>query len=220
MIKIKKRRRDIMIIDLHFHTSQFSPCSHIDMEEGIKKAKAMGLDGICITDHDNNESKKYVNKLREKYGLIVIAGVEILTYEGDILCFGMDKVPEKKLHAQELIDLVNQLGGATISAHPFRNNGRGLGDTIKDIRGLSAIEIFNGNTSLENNFRANKIANILNIPCVGASDAHRLQNIGKYATKFFDNITDENDLIRAINHGKVVPVYYDNDSKKFNEFVD
>lgn len=207
-----------MIIDLHFHTQQYSPCSHIEMEEGIKQAKAIGLDGICITDHDNNESVKYVKDLERKYGLIVIAGVEILTYEGDILCFGIDKVPEKKLHAQELIELVNEKGGASISAHPFRNNGRGLGDKVKEVKGLSAVEIFNGNTSSENNLKALKLANKLKIPCIGASDAHKLQNIGKYATKFSKHITNEKDLITAIKSGEVVPVYYDNTNKKFNEF--
>lgn len=207
-----------MIIDLHFHTLQYSPCSHIDMEEGIRKAKNIGLDGICITDHDNTEAKRYTKDLERKYGLVVIAGVEILTYEGDILCFGIDKVPEKKLHAQALIDLVNKKGGATISAHPFRNNGRGLGNKIKDVKGLTAVEIFNGNTTYENNLKANQLANLLNIPCVGASDAHQLHNIGKYATKFLDNISNENDLIRAIKHGKVAPVYYDNNNEKFNEF--
>ncbi|WP_432402928.1 PHP-associated domain-containing protein [Wukongibacter sp. M2B1] len=207
-----------MIIDLHFHTIQYSPCSYIDMEEGIRYAKDIGLDGICITDHDNNEAKGYVKELEKKYRLLVIAGVEIFTYEGDILCFGIDKLPEKRLHAQELIDFVNEKGGATISAHPFRNNGRGLGNKIKDLNGLSAIEIFNGNTSDENNLKAHKLASRLNIPCVGASDTHKLQNIGKYATRFHNKIKGEKDLIEAIKHGKVVPVYYDDYSKKFNEF--
>ncbi|SKC47700.1 PHP-associated domain-containing protein [Maledivibacter halophilus] len=207
-----------MIIDLHFHTMQYSPCSHIDMEEGIKRAKAIGLDGICITDHDNNEGTKYAKEFGRKYDLIVISGVEILTYEGDILCFGIDKLPEKKLHAQELVDLINKCGGATISAHPFRNNGRGLGDKIKNLKGLSAIEIFNGNTSEENNLKASKLASELNIPFVGGSDAHKLQNIGKYATKFFRNVTNEKDLIMAIRRGDVVPVYYDGDNNGFNEF--
>lgn len=206
-----------MIIDLHFHTLEYSPCSHIEMEEGIKQAKDIGLDGICITDHDNNESAKYAKELERKYGLIVIAGVEILTYEGDILCFGIKKVPEKKLHAQELIKLVNEKGGATISAHPFRNNGRGLGDKIRKTKGLSAVEIFNGNTSSENNLKALKLAKKLNIPGIGASDAHKLQNIGKYATKFSKHIANEKDLITAIKSGEVVPVYYDNTYKKFNE---
>lgn len=211
-------KRDTMIIDLHFHTLQYSPCSYIDIEEGIKYAKDIGLDGICITDHDSNEANIYAKELEKKYGLMIVVGTEILTYEGDILCFGINEVPKTKIHAQELIDLVSSQGGVTISAHPFRNNGRGMGELIADVKGLSAVETFNGNTSSENNLKAYSIASKLSIPCIGASDAHKLQNIGKYATKFFDDITNEKDLIAAIKEGKVNPVYYDYKSKKFIEF--
>lgn len=206
-----------MIIDLHFHTTQFSPCSHIDMEEGIKHAKKIGLDGVCITDHDSYEAFEMAKEMEKKYDLLVIVGVEVLTYEGDILCFGLNKVPPK-MHAQELIDFVNQKGGVTISAHPFRNNGRGMGNHICNVKGLSAVESFNGNTSDKNNLKAYSLAKKLSIPCVGASDAHKVENIGKYATEFLDTITNEKDLIRAIKQGRVVPGYYDYDSKKFSEF--
>ncbi|TCO76861.1 PHP domain-containing protein [Marinisporobacter balticus] len=206
-----------MIIDLHFHTRQYSSCSHIDMEEGIKYAKDIGLDGICITDHDSNEAHRFAKEFEKKYGIIVIVGMEILTYEGDILCFGMNKVPENKMHAQQLIDLVNLKGGVTISAHPFRNNGRGLGDHISNLKNLSAIESFNGNTSYENNLKADTLANKRNIPCVGASDAHQLNNIGMYATKFFECIQNEKDLIDAMKSRRMMPVYYDYKRKAFRQ---
>lgn len=198
-----------MIIDLHFHTRQYSPCSQIDIEEGIKRGKDIGLDGICITDHDTYDAHIYAKELEKKYGIKVIVGVEILTYEGDILCFGIDEVPKNKMHAQELIDHIKNQGGVTISAHPFRNNGRGMGNYIKNVKGLNAIEVFNGNTSYENNLKALNLSQKLNIPCVGASDAHKLENVGKYATKFFDVIENETDLIEAIKLGRVEPVFYD-----------
>lgn len=207
-----------MIIDLHFHTLQCSPCSHIDIEEGIKRAKNIGLDGICITDHDTYYPHMYAKELEKKYGLIVIVGVEILTYEGDILCFGIDEVPETRMHAQELIDYVKKQGGITIGAHPFRNNGRGMANYINNVSGLNAIEVFNGNTSYENNLKAFHLAKKLNIPCIGASDAHHIQNIGKYATKFFDVIKNEKDLIEAIKLGRVEPVFYYYNINKFVEF--
>lgn len=207
-----------MIIDLHFHTSQYSSCSSIDIEEGIEYAKKMGLDGVCITDHDNNEARKLAKELEKKYKILVIVGTEILTYEGDIICFGIDEVPEEKIHAQELINLVNLKGGVTISAHPFRNNNRGLGEHIKNVNGLIAIEILNGNTSYENNLKAYLLSNKLNITYVGASDAHKLENIGIYATKFFDPIKNEKDLIKAIENRRMVPVVYDFETEKFNEF--
>lgn len=206
-----------MIIDLHFHTCQYSPCSHIDIEEGIKYAKEIGLDGICITDHDNNKACKLAEDLEKKYGILIIVGMEILTYEGDILCFGIDEAPKDRIHAQELIDLVNEKAGITIGAHPFRNNGRGLGNHINNLKGLTALEIFNGNTLYENNLKAGILANKLNFPSIGASDAHRLENIGIYATKFFTPIRNERDLINAVKSRKMTPVYYDPKRKEFKE---
>jgi predicted metal-dependent phosphoesterase TrpH len=185
------------------------------MEEGIKYAKDMGLHGICITDHESNEAVEFAKELERKYGLLIIVGTEILTYEGDIICFGINKVPVEKMHAQQLINFVNEEGGVTISAHPFRNNGRGLGNHINNLKGLTAIESFNGNTSYENNLKASMLASKLNIACIGASDAHKLENIGIYATEFLDHIKNEKDLISAMKCRRMVPVYHDS---KTNEF--
>lgn len=195
-----------MIIDLHFHTKQYSSCSITDIEEGIKRASESGLDGICITEHDVFADRELARKLEEKYGILVIVGVEILTYEGDLICFGLDKVPSGMMHAQQLINLVNEKGGACIAAHPFRMNARGMGEYLHLLRGLHAIESLNGNTIEENNRRAEQMADKLGIPKVGGSDSHSLHQIGMYATRFIDVISSEEDLIEALKKGRVQPV--------------
>lgn len=198
-----------MIIDLHFHTKQYSPCSKIDFEQGIIRAKELGLDGICITDHDIFASKTTAKELQDKYGILVIVGVEILTEEGDLICFGLDELPERTLSAQELINRVEKLGGACIAAHPFRQNNRGMGEHLHRLTGLHAVETLNGNTDMDNNNRAAQIARKLGIPCTGGSDAHSVNRIGSYATRFFTKIKDEKDLITAIREGKIEPVKCD-----------
>ena len=52
----KKAVRDAfrgMVIDLHVHSSPASPCSSIPVEQLIEEARAIGLDGICLTDHNH-----------------------------------------------------------------------------------------------------------------------------------------------------------------------
>jgi hypothetical protein len=176
------------------------------MEEGIKRAKEMGLDGICITDHDMFADKAQAALLSEKYGIVVIVGIEILTYEGDIICYGLRQVPKKKLHAQELIDLINKDDGVAIAAHPYRNNDRGMGDHIKGLKGLHGIETFNGNTDDQNNAKAKVLAESLKIPQTGGSDAHRISQIGCYSTEFINPIYNESNLIKEIKLGNVKPV--------------
>ena len=194
-----------MVIDLHFHTKQFSSCSKIDMEEGIKQAKALGIDGICITDHDIFACRAMAQALQEKYEILVIVGTEIYTKEGDLLCFGLDEIPSEQPTAQDMIDHINLLGGACIAAHPFRNNNRGMGETLRQLTGLHAIESLNGNTCNDNNDRAKRIADELGIPCTGGSDAHSLDRIGIYATQFLVNVESELDLIGAIRRGQMIP---------------
>jgi len=195
----------MMKIDLHFHTKQNSPCSMIDIEEGIRYAKSIHLDGICITDHDVFASRKEAMALQEKYGLLVIVGTEILTVEGDLLCFGLDEIPKEMVPAQSLIDRINELGGACIAAHPYRENNRGMGEHLNRMKGLHAIEAFNGNTKKENNLKAARMASALGIPCTGGSDAHKRDRIGIFATRFFTPIKNEEDLIRAIRLGEIEP---------------
>jgi len=206
-----------MLIDLHVHTAKYSDCSSIDLERAVIKAKEIGLDGICVTDHNSLGMLKGAHKVAQSHNFLVLVGVEVLTYEGDILVFGLEEIPKKKLHAQELIDLVNQNNGAAIAAHPFREFSeinRGVGEDIKKFNGLSGIEAFNGNTKDSNNYQAYNLARELDIPCLGASDAHKIKEVGKYATFFQTKIKNIEDLIRVIKDGVCYPVRYEDDFKE------
>jgi len=61
-----------VIIDIHVHTAEYSPCSNIDLEEAILKAQIIGLDGICITDHESNGIFDKANELSKKHNFLVI----------------------------------------------------------------------------------------------------------------------------------------------------
>ncbi len=72
-----------MIFDMHVHQNQHSSDSKLNIYEGIKYAKEQGLDGICITDHDNLGLRKRAKKLSEESGIQIIVGVEIYTLDGE-----------------------------------------------------------------------------------------------------------------------------------------
>lgn len=199
-----------MIIDTHIHEDRYSHDSKVSLETVIFKAQKKGLDGICITNHENQKIKKLANKLNKKTDLLILVGAEILSYEGDILVFGVNKLPDRQMHAEELIDYVNKRGGITISAHPFRNNNRGTGNKIEDLAGLTAVEALNGSTSYKNNLKANNIAQKLNLPTMGASDAHHSQRVGKYASYFEDDIQNMQDFITAVKNKRISPAIYNN----------
>ena len=197
-----------MLIDIHMHESRYSFDSFVSLEEIVAKSKYIGLDGICITDHESNQIKVEAAELSDKEEFPIIVGAEVLTQEGDILVFGLDDLPKERVPAQNLIDLVNEAGGIAVAAHPFRNNGRGIGEGIRNLTGLAGIEVFNGSTKPENNFQAYSLALELEIPCLGGSDTHIIERVGKFVTSFPDWVRDAKDLIKAVKDGKVVPVSY------------
>lgn len=166
----------------------------------------MGLHGICITDHDGHPPIQEAASLSKKMGLLVLPGMEVLTLQGDFLVFGLERRPPHLLEAQDLVSLVSSQGGITIGAHPYRNNGRGAGDQLKTLKNLTAIESFNGNTLPKENLKAVQLGKELSLPCMGGSDAHQRNEIGRFASYFPDRIHNLDSFIAAIKKGRVYPV--------------
>jgi len=196
-----------MIIDTHVHESKYSFDSQLDLQEGIKYAKQIGLDGLCITNHENNNLRNEIGDSVIIDGILVVVGAEILTKQGDILVFGLKDIPMDMLDASELLSLVRKHQGAAIAAHPYRNNQRGLENHLYEVaRLLDGVESFNGSTYTFHNLYAYATATQLGLPSSGGSDAHNIERLGKYATKFYGNIRDHKDFIEAIKGKDFHPV--------------
>ncbi|CAK7071423.1 PHP domain-containing protein [Tissierella carlieri] len=204
-----------MIIDTHVHENKYSFDSFLDFKESIELAKFIGLDGICITNHDNNNLRDEIGDSAKINGILVIVGAEVLTHEGDILVFGLKDIPEEMISAEELLKLVKKHNGAAIAAHPFRNNNRGIGENMRKLSHLlDGIESFNGSTYSYHNLQSYALATELNLPSLGASDAHKLEKLGTYATKFYDTIRDHRDFIEALKSGNFHPLMRKNGKYK------
>lgn len=191
-----------MLIDIHTHTSIGSHCSILHPEDLISVAKRRGLDAVCITDHDTTRAVHICKQIAEKYNFLVLGGMEVRCKEGDVLTFGLPERPLGKIDVLELIDLVHDVGGVVIAAHPFRTEAPSLGDKIWEVRGFDAVEIFNGNANPYQNELAREAALKLKLPGIGGSDAHSKFMVGKYSTFFEDQITNEEELIAAIKERK------------------
>lgn len=195
-----------MIIDTHSHENKYSFDSHMELLKGIKQAKKVGLDALCITNHDNNTLAKEIGDSTYIDGILVIVGTEILTTEGDILTFGIKDIPDRMLSSEELLTYVRRKGGVSIAAHPFRKNHRGLGNHIRKVHHLlDGIEAFNGSTPMYLNLEAYTLSTELNIPSFGGSDSHIENRVGLYATKFYENIKNHMDFVEAIKSKTLHP---------------
>lgn len=197
-----------MIIDIHIHEKTYSSDSQLSLEEIVQRAKSMGIDGICITDHDSNQIKEKAESYSACINYPIFVGAEVYTLEGDILVFGLDTLPNTRIPAKELLELVAEKGGVAIAAHPYRENNRGVKDHLRILPRISGIEGLNGSTNISNNLKALRTAREMNIPLLGGSDAHNLYQLGRYATIFPDHVRDEKDFIEAVKSGETQMAEY------------
>ncbi|MEF9934451.1 MAG: PHP domain-containing protein [Clostridium sp.] len=197
-----------MIIDTHIHESKYSGDSLMTLEEVVDAAINIGLDGICITDHESMEIKSEALALSNKKNFPIIVGAEFLTYEGDVLVFGLDSLPDEKIHLNELLDMVDKCGGVAIAAHPYRKNNRGLEDNIKIAENLHGVECLNGSTPKDLNYLAYKVCLERGLATFGGSDSHITKKVGCFATEFLMEINNLNDFIYAVKNKLTRPVMY------------
>jgi hypothetical protein len=192
-----------MLFDLHVH-SNMSPCSNLSLHDIIHQAQEKGLDGVCITDHDTMAAGQVIAEGVQDNGLVMIIGLEYTTSQGDFLLFGpYDNLPPG-LSADRVLNHVQSTGGAAIGAHPFRK-GRSV-DPVLIRSGLCRIiEQENGrNASWENTQTRNWLSRFPLIPVAG-SDAHSLEELGRFPVQFPNPIQSRMDLISALNSGQGIP---------------
>lgn len=219
---VRKSNRDAsaakMAIDLHVHTYPASPCSSASVDALIQEAKRIGLDGICLTDHNHVWDPAQVEELRQKHGFLILRGNEITTNQGDILVFGLEKDIQGIIDLKELRREVDEAGGFMIVAHPFRGflivgvDQTGLTPEKAMERPLfhyvDAVEVLNGKVTAKENDFALQVTEGLGLPCTGGSDAHDTAEVGLYATEFYTEIRNEQDLIKALKSGDYTPVVF------------
>jgi predicted metal-dependent phosphoesterase TrpH len=188
-------------IDLHVH-SRHSGDNDSDPEESLLRAIELNLDGIAFTEHYSYEASEPAEKLKEKYGhrILILRGVEFSSAEGHCLIFGVDtdKLLIKHFPAALIAQKVAEKGGVVIPSHPYRR-GTGMGNVIRSLKGITALEGYNGCNMHTLNVEAIEAAAALGIPFTGGSDAHAPGEVGSCYTVFYDRVTQDNfvSLLRA-----------------------
>ena len=205
-----------MLIDLHTHSYPKSDDSFVGIDELIERAKAIGLDGICLTEHDFFWSADEVRELSRRHEFLVLPGCEINTDTGHAIVFGLDHYVFGLHKPDFLRDAVRRRGGVIIAAHPYRR--RFLGDpgwkpearremleragSDRFFEFCDAIETVNGRgTVMENRF-SRDLGELLGAKMTGGSDAHRLEQLGTAATRFQRPIAGLDDLITELREGR------------------
>jgi predicted metal-dependent phosphoesterase TrpH len=172
-----------MIIDFHVH-SKFSFDCFLEPARILDLARAHGIDGLAVTDHDTMAG---VDEFRRRAdGLTIVAGEEITTADGDIVGLFLTEPLPKGLTTLEALDAIRRQGGLAVIVHPFK-----WPHTLRrasDLKRFDAIEVFNARNNIPlpwvPNARALKASVSLGLAVVAGSDTHEGFEMGRARTHF------------------------------------
>lgn len=132
-----------MKIKTDFHCHTFYSDGSFSLETLVEKAKTSNFSIVTKADHNTTKGNASLKKLAEQNNLIFIPGVEISTKQGHLVGINIDNW-DRKLGGksmQEQIDIVLDLGGIPVIAHPYWRGG--LGQKIFKLKNALGYELMN-----------------------------------------------------------------------------
>jgi predicted metal-dependent phosphoesterase TrpH len=197
-----------MKFDHHIHTRRHSPDSDIDPYKLVEFARAIGLDGVVITEHDYQWHADELAELAEAAApLHVFSGAEISAREGHFLVYGLPSLGDvwPGIGLRELLEIVRSHEAAIVAAHPFRWD-QPFDEIIAEHGPVfDAIELVSNNVSVETRSKAEALLVRHDLGTTGSSDAHELSVVGCYYTAFDHPIHSIGDFVAALKQRRGRP---------------
>ena len=160
-------------LDLHIH-SERSPDGVMALEEIVSLAKARGLDGAAVCDHD-----LALVDPPEFGDFLLIPGVEVSTQLGHLLgLFVTGPVGTRDFF--QAVEMIHSQGGLAVLAHPFEHSRDGA-RLAPAVPLLDGIEVWNSRADRklhDANRLAASFAQVCRLAPFGGSDAHCPQEVG------------------------------------------
>jgi predicted metal-dependent phosphoesterase TrpH len=198
-----------MLLEMHSHTAEHSPCSHVSAIELIRRVYAKGLQGVVFTDHHFLWSDEELEKVWHEAGVpghfLVLSGQEVRTSDmGDVLVYGADEsIPRDT----PLADIrARQAKAALILAHPYRNNSRPERAKLLNPF-LDGVEIFSSNQSVSENSRGLRDWHAYRFTAIAGTDTHALSYSGIYPTQFDHPVDNIMALAAELQAGRCRPFF-------------
>ncbi len=192
-----------MQVDTHIHSSysRESPPHRCNPRLILRTARRVGLDGICISDHDTIDGYLTAKRIRRDDDPLVIPACEVSTSRGHLLAIGVEESWEKGVDPLDVVDLCREEGGIVAAPHPFYLSTISVSWLARDLE--LAVEVFNAMASIlvYPNLAAEKLASKYGLPRTAGSDAHSYELVGLGRT--VADADDEDDFISEVRRGRV-----------------
>jgi predicted metal-dependent phosphoesterase TrpH len=196
-----------MLLEMHCHSAEHSPCSSIAAAELVRQVHAKGLQGIVITDHHYLWPPEELLALRQRVGVpghfLIMSGQELKSPElGDVLIYGADK----SIAAGTSLIEVRKLfpAAALILAHPYRGQRQPAREKLLSPL-IDAVEIFNSNHTVPGNSRGLQDWHHHRFTAIAGTDTHGTGYAGTYPTHFDHPVMSMGELATEIREGRCRP---------------
>lgn len=186
-----------MRFDLHIH-SKYSGDSKVVPREIVKKAERIGLDGIAVMDHNTLKGYRHIRDMDTS--LIIVPGIEVSTPAGHVIGLGLQEEIGRRSSVGEAVDVIREHGALVLAPHPHRY-WSGIGEEGVLNNEFDAIEGLNGRSWKSKNIKAQRMAEKIDLPMIGGSDAHRLKTVGKSFT-IVNDVDDWEDVLDEVKDGR------------------
>lgn len=192
-------------IDLHVHTSRYSPCAeYLDPTSLAAAAAARGLRGVVLAEHDILWAAEEAEVLqRLDPSLRLYRGIECSVRGAHLLVIGLDDAARlvRNMPFEDAVLVAHEAGAAVVLAHPFRDSDpRALPVELVD-----AVEVASTSFSAAEARRSWHLARSYGKPAVAGSDAHALARVGWAWTELPSLPGDERDLAAMLKAGAGTP---------------
>ncbi|MFC4544648.1 PHP domain-containing protein [Halosolutus amylolyticus] len=194
----------MLSVELHTHSS-LSYDGRDPVELILEQAKAVGLDAIAVTDHDEIDASLEAVERAPEYGLVAIPGIEISSKAGHVLGLGVEEAVPPGLSYESTIEAIHDQGGLAVIPHPFQESRHGVMARIsRDQLALGdAIEIYNSRLLTGRaNRQAERFARSRDLPMTAGSDAHISEMVGQAVTRVDADEQSADAILDAIREGK------------------
>jgi predicted metal-dependent phosphoesterase TrpH len=189
-----------LLIDLHCHTRVYSSCSALTPQALVRAARAAGLDGVCITEHDALWPTEDLRRLATELDFLVLAGVEVSTDAGHVLAYGLTNYGPELTSLSALRRRADEEGALLYLSHPSRPSQSQKKSTLWD--SLDSLETHNGSEGVIANEAAQRKVMSFRLPGIGGSDAHSAREVGTCATEFQNPVRSTATLLRELKAGR------------------
>lgn len=189
-----------MRIDLHVHTDQ-SNDSRISFDEAIRRCRILGLNGFAMTNHDTILGINHAKKKQE--GLVVIPGMEVSARGGHVLALDISESISTGLSLAETVEMIHEQGAIGVIAHPYSILRTWVNRMEIEEARFDAVEVANAaQFPFQLMLRRNTdLANMLELPVTGGSDAHDPWMVGRAFTLVEAESLEVEDIIKSIRMG-------------------